>query len=245
MKIKKYLITILLISIITYLLSAYLGIAITNEKLGNKYEAIDAYKSFLKDASPKAYASIIKEVQEKLNLLDNTKAATGQRIELPGFSFIPPHGEGWKLIRKKSNIVGFAKPFDRSPLNTFAAIAEVLPVSKSIDSLEEFLFYVKVNHTHDTKSPDRFEFTDYKGKQAPELGSYCVRYEVSAKDLKVRDQEGHPMLIRNIGYACLHPDSKKHLIDIWYSTRTSISLILDQRLTEGERFIDSIKFIPL
>ena len=165
------------------------------------------------------------------------------RISSLGFSIVPPPGENWLEGFSGQSII-YAKKTNPK-IQTFITGATEISTSKVFASVEDFLAFVKETKEVN-ENPTRYQNTKSGYKVDTRLASFCVNYNSTYEDHNAKNLgENQFLLVENHGLICLHPDSLKVGVDVYYSDRSVPSEQNSLFMQEGEAFIRGLKFLPL
>jgi len=156
-----------------------------------------------------------------------------------GFSFMTPTGENWYEGFNPNSLV-YLKKTEPSKLSFFAGATEVQFQSESKtdkDLLDFVKSYKKIKNKSRFKNPT----TDLTINKVN--GIVCVNYKEQAEDHKAKSLGSHSFLIMtNVGRVCMEPKEKNKLVDIHYSIRSVPKLNIDNFVSEGNEFINSLVY---
>lgn len=128
-------------------------------------------------------------------------------------------------------------------IRTFYAGATEIYTSKAFASAEDFLAFVK-EAKELSQDTTRFQNTKNEYKIDTTIAPLCVSYNQTSEDHGAKNLGSNLfLLVENHGLVCLHPDSQKVSVDVYYSDRSVPS---EQNLflkKEGEAFIQSLRFL--
>lgn len=165
------------------------------------------------------------------------------RVSSLGFSIVPPPGENW-LEGFSDQSIYYAKKTNPK-IQTFITGATEISTSKAFASAEDFLTFVKEKKGVN-ENPTRYQNTKSDYKVDTRLAPFCVSYNSTYEDHNAKNLgENQLLLVENHGLICLHPDSSKVGVDVYYSDRSVPSEQNSLFKQEGEAFIQGLKFLPL
>lgn len=170
---------------------------------------------------------------------------SGQRIEFPEFSILPPQGQHWfvapaSLRRQQGLIASFVRvPTPRSKTHTvIAGVRGQRGVYKE-GSRAELL--QKLARLHAERN-ERNQPVSVAIAPDTTLGPDCVRFDVTVEDRGVPGYPGAVFVADTHGFICLHPNLPDAAIEILYTQRR---LQKEQPLSlaaDGEPFLTSLRF---
>lgn len=141
------------------------------------------------------------------------------RFAGPGYSILPPSGEGWKLARFEQGSIEFTRSIEPSGRVISAAVS-VDRTRKHFNSPEQFK-ELAILGKRITGPPGRNKVFVYGETLDPRFGEFCVRYLIKSVDSRAPGDGGNtePATVQTFGYIFLHPDDPELLIDLKYSER--------------------------
>jgi len=92
-------------------------------------------------------------------------------------------------------------------------------------------------------NPKRFTQLAHEEAPAEHGGQPCSRYTIRAVDRGEKGDESVAMQFR--GLTCVHPDRADRLVDVAYSERGGEGVMSEVLTQTGERFVQSLRFLPL
>ncbi len=165
------------------------------------------------------------------------------RVSSLGFSIVPPPGDNWFESFKGQSIYYTKKTNPK--IRTFFTGATEIHTSKSFDTPEEFLKFVKKKKNFN-RFPTRYKNAKNEYKIDNRLSSFGVSYVQTYEDHEAKNLgKNQFLLIKNHGLICLHPNSPKVGVDVYYSDRFIPSKQNISFKKEGEAFLQSLKFLPI
>lgn len=93
----------------------------------------------------------------------------------------------------------------------------------------------------EARTSERFELMSHSEQVIKQLGMECVKYHKFWKDRGAPATQYAKLVTVAQGLVCIHPESRKHLVEISYSTRNDLGVVPDEAKHEGERFIESLQ----
>ena len=178
------------------------------------------------------------------------------RVELRGYSVLPPPGVGWYVGSRSPEAVVFTKDTGTN-VRTFIAMAEVRPAGATYDSPSDYLA-AKQRQIEQADS-NRYRVLEQAAALDSRLGDFCVRYQIRVED-RGAESEGtpeqqaaafarwlteRPPILDAHGYRCLHPNAPQYEVDVSYSQRAKAEQHDASLAREGEAFTASLQFAPL
>lgn len=165
------------------------------------------------------------------------------RVSSLGYSVVPPPGEKW-LESFADQSIYFTKITDPK-IQTFYTGATEIYTTKSFAAPSDFLAYVKEKKDFN-EYPTRYQNTNNEYKIDTRFAPLCVNYTQRYEDHGAKNLGGNKfLLIASKGLICLHPDSPKVGVDVYYSERYLPNQDKISSDNEGNAFIQSLKFLPL
>lgn len=73
----------------------------------------------------------------------------------------------------------------------------------------------------------------------------CLRYRIKVADRGAPNAKGESLMLEISGNICLHPNSRKHFVDVNYSERGGPQPSSMQLREEGEAFLRSLLFTQI
>ena len=184
------------------------------------------------------------------------------RMEFPGFSVLPPSGDGWVLRRAQiqgMDFIAFRKELGNPTHTVGTSVAKhgVRPDLVGFPDYrvkpEVFARFVETTLVRSNPPPPRGRMRNLKYAVVPDsrLG-YCAKQITKAEDVgspfSKATKEGF-LLQEDFSYYCLHPDSPTVAIEINVSEHAKADEFLGQdnaAIKEiRERFFDSFQFRKL
>jgi len=184
------------------------------------------------------------------------------RMEFPGFSVLPPPGDGWSLRRAQyhgMDLIGFRKELG-NPTHTVAATVAEHSVRPDLVQFadyhlkpEVFARFVEEGLVRSNPPPPRGRMRNLKYTVEPDsrLG-YCARQITKAEDVGspfAKDTKEGFLLQEDFAYFCLHPDSPTVAVEIDVSEQARADELLGQDSVTikeiRERFFAGFQFRKL
>jgi YVTN family beta-propeller protein len=174
---------------------------------------------------------------------------SGQRVQLEGFSVIPPQGDQWFVAPSLPKddvwrtVAAYVKRTgDDTPGNIVWATVAVANLETAFQSREQLLeSVIRVRQTELRGA--RFRLLEFRS--APGATAGCYRYEAVTEDRGVKDFPGVTFVLTLRHAICLHPDSPTLAVNVAYSERRRLGMPAVTVESEGEPFIGSLKFASL
>ena len=171
-----------------------------------------------------------------------------QRMEFPGVSFVAPSGEGWfrspTTLRRAQRGEDVASFFKLTGTETHSVLAAV-QIGRIQPSSESALEQLKSTVAQRVGNPGRFHPTSIKTNADASISSECIRYDLAGEDLGVPGHVGLRFVAEQHGLICVHPQGRDVIMNFEYSERRLPSDAAADLAAEGERFLRSIRFMPL
>lgn len=170
-----------------------------------------------------------------------------ERLLFNGFSVLPPDGPGWNWVgrpgQEKSrffNVTFVKQDGDRTYVSR-VILADA--GGKDNSDLDDLMGWLK-NSTFLREGPRQMGIT-YDLHRDDTLGTGCVRYDFDAVDTRPANRPGMVFDLDAHGMYCVHPLDPGVLVQIGYSRRSPQGLPYVGGLDEGERFLSSLRFLPV
>ena len=163
-------------------------------------------------------------------------------VQLMGFRIKPPTGSDWFWGLRDAQNVFFGKRLD-SKTHSFVAVAFSRATSTS-PSPDEFLEFAR-KFKAGAVDPSRNTIIEEEFVQSSTPAPECVRYRFKLEDRGAPFAKGVALLQEEFGFICLHPQSRKHFVDVRYSERGGPQPVSAQMREEGEAFLRGIEFTPV
>lgn len=177
----------------------------------------------------------------------------GQRMNLHGFSILPPQGSGWLMAESDSGPrrAMFGKAFGRGPLPTLVAVASAADMPPEItardaDELRQAM--ERLTWEQSRVLQGRYVLKQYSPTVDRSPGAECIRYDLLQEETNNPALRGRILEIRVSGLDCLHPANRRLMIKVYYSLRTergSAFLLDPGTQQELEAFLRSLSFRAL
>ena len=177
-----------------------------------------------------------------------------QRLDLYGFSILPPQGSGWLRDESGSGAgrVMFGKALARGPLPTLIAIASAaIPPEISANDADELRQALeRLTWERFRVVQGRYFLKQYDPAVDRSLAAECVRYDQLQEERNNPSPalRGKDLEIRVWGFDCLHPANRRLMIKVYCSLRTELgsAFVLDAGTQqEAEGFLRSLMFRAL
>lgn len=151
-----------------------------------------------------------------------------------------PEATGWWTVSKSPLAADMGKKLKED--HTYGATVVPLKLEKEVSSAEELVEYLRSRRGKESDS-NRFEFVEYQEELFPHAQYWCSRHYIKARDRGVRSFRSFPFLIHAI--TCVHPQERDSAIVVGYSERGGGEQIAAELKDIGEKFIRSLRFLPL
>ncbi len=187
------------------------------------------------------------------------------RIDLGGFSILPPQGEHWIEEPFPPKSLGgdwalrvlFVKvlpqPQPEQGMQSAIAAVQTMTLSPQLRQLlqdqqnrQKYLRALANTLVEQAKveaesQPQKFRVISEKAEPDYAIGYDCIRWDHAGEVLAVPNFEGKPFLLESHVYQCLDP-SHSMLVQLGYSQRTPRALKPVDITSEGEGFLKSLRF---
>ncbi len=203
-----------------------------------------------------SYRTLIQGQVQRPNLVPITDPT--KRLEVRGFSVLPPLGENWSIQNQSVNSVVFAKSTEKGGYHTVRAIARTVshsevPLKKILEdggkggsactdittAGNPFLaFYLAFRDPR---------YKNLEGQVCVEScqGKACGRFDLTVEDHGVPYAPGSVFILTERDFYLLHPDSPEVVVHLSYSQRFlrgEKPLLIE---AEIEPFLKSLVFTPI
>ena len=161
-----------------------------------------------------------------------------------GFSVCPPPGKGWYEKHKDDSLV-YLKQLSPASYSISAKATEI-HVEDEFKLQQEFHQYVK-KHKEYRKLPEQYRNVQFRYSNMNGLSPFCVKYQNTYEDHTTAQEDGVTYdLVKRSGIICMHPESPRDGIDMYYLERSAATSSKKQSFEhEGERFLSSLQFYPI
>jgi len=165
-----------------------------------------------------------------------------ERRSTLGLSILPPRGEGWCIVQSPYGGLNFAKLQDMDA-HTYGCKIVIIPLDVDekeviFSSPNEFLQDFKKKEIDVDKK--RFKDVESNYNLTSRFGAYCVEYQVKCRDVKYRDKDNTPLIMKMHGYCFIHPKDPKYRVEIEYSERGASEEFTPSFEKIGNKFIDDL-----
>ncbi len=146
-----------------------------------------------------------------------------KRIELKGFSLLPPAGAGWQIHKEKESVI-FAKNLGSDTHTAGISVVrhrdlkpELAGFAQYATDPQAFAAYVRGSIEYSNPPSGRMRIVELTVVPDNRFG-YCARFQGKFED------HGSPiaprvLLQQDSGYSCLSPTSPRDLVEITFSER--------------------------
>jgi len=183
-----------------------------------------------------------------------------QRIQLGGFSFLPPNGENWQVTTDPLELNMTWENWGRGTVKMKAFKKSIVGPTQKPDEAEilkakitkiEFGI-MKFDHDEDLMevSQEGIKTMDKQGFKILESSSFhekfkgmnCVRWKVKAEGgRKLSNSEASAVIHYFQGYVCVHPRHSNHLIELGASQEVLKGQIPTDVQYEFDQFLNSLQ----
>jgi YVTN family beta-propeller protein len=173
-----------------------------------------------------------------------------KRMQLDGFSILPPGGEHWFTTPAGSRdatwrtVAGFVKqPPNQQPGASIWATANVaMLLDTPFRGPDQLLEQLVRGREAELRGP-RFRLLEFKPSAGPSPG--CRRYDAEAEDRGVADFPSVVFILAIHHTICLHPNIPTMAVNMAYSERRRQGQPATALAAEGEPFLRSLEFAAL
>lgn len=162
------------------------------------------------------------------------------RVNLPGFSILPPKGPEWGVQHFKHAII-FSK-MGSSKSHTISASAVSWLVMRNFENMSEFLEWSREMREKIDES-NKYTIIEHVENIDETLGPYCVRYAMKRENHDPPNKQ-RVIVDEIIGFSCMHPDAPSVFVDIQYMESDESSAKQPKDFEIGEQFVRSLIFEP-
>lgn len=161
-----------------------------------------------------------------------------------GFSVCPPPGKGWYEKHRNDSLV-YLKQLNPASYSISARATEI-HVDNEFKLQQEFHQYVR-EHKEYRKLPARYRNVQFRYSDMTGLSPFCVKYQNTYEDhTSARETGASYYLVKRSGIICMHPESPRDGIDMYYLERSAAAFAESQSFEqEGELFLSSLQFYPI
>jgi len=162
----------------------------------------------------------------------------GQRINLAGYSFVPPADKQWSMLMMSTYQTVLAAK-GNNPKETFVIAAQIIQISTFTDK-DEFLKYVQKGRAAEPQT-GRFELI--RNSEILDSGRMetCVKHIAVSKDYGAK-RGGLYTIFETYGMNCIHPNNPKIDVFIELSRKAPMESQSDELDKIGQELLDSVKF---
>lgn len=210
--------------------------------------AASAFQSF-SPASPRSYRAAML-LAAALLLLATACASPIKRVtdplvpfERPGYSFLPPPGEGWAYMaqdRVGQHEISFGKK-PASPTYSLVASVTESHGREAFRDPQELLTFIRQSAKLDM-DPRRFTLRQERIDLDPRFGRLSVRNQFEAEDRGAVNLRGAPhLLLRQVGYVFVLPGQENILVSLMYSERGRPNELNPAFEAQADRFFQGVR----
>lgn len=128
------------------------------------------------------------------------------------------------------------------PNHTYAFTVGAEKLDKKISDASDLLAYMTQRRGKQT-DPLHFRILDLKEQITAHRDYWCTGYSMRGEDLSIEGPNAVPVALA--GLTCVDPDKHDYLVDVSYSEKGSANGIGAELSEAGEKFITSLRFLPL
>lgn len=162
------------------------------------------------------------------------------RVELDGFSVLPPAGAGWLLASRSGESVVFGRRPSRT--HTLLALASMKDGPREFASPAELAAFVQEDWARTDKQDGRFTARQQAVRPDPRPSPTCVRYRLQAEDHGAKNRGDSPFLLqKSRGLFCYDPQRPRRIIHVGFSERALPQEASPTFEADAERFLDDVR----
>lgn len=164
----------------------------------------------------------------------------GQRVAVPGVSFVPPAGKQWSMMVGSTyqNVLA-AKGMNSN--ETFIVATQIVQIS-SVGSKEEFLKRVKEQRAAEPQT-GRFETIKNREFLDEERAETCVRHIAASKDYGAK-RGADFTIYEAYGMNCIHPSNPGVGVFVELSRKAPPDVASEEFESLGNGLLRSVEFTP-
>ena len=165
------------------------------------------------------------------------------RVELAGFSLIPPKIDGWRVVKQsKTELVFFGTPQESEHgKRSSAASGGIYKAGDYSRDAETFYRQINSVFAEDNKNP-RYTDLKYKSKLIKQDGADCVFSARSSGDSEMLSANGEPYSLNIDELLCLHPHDERFIVKLNVMQRVPSGGQPEDLAGVMERMFGSLKF---
>jgi len=165
-----------------------------------------------------------------------------ERIDLTGFSVLPPQGEDWRMTKQTTQQVDFTRDTD-SATHTVMAVAVYQELPRCFDSKEQFMEWVR--YWYSAAAPSgRIRKASSEVVSADRLDATCARAREVSEDPEATNKGSAPfLLLENIVLICIHPTKTDRVVNLSVSQRSLPDEVGDDLYPEAIRFFAGLEIV--
>ena len=162
----------------------------------------------------------------------------GQRVAVPGVSFVPPAGKQWSMIVGSTYQIALAT-YGKNSNETFVVFTQISQIS-SIGSKEDFLKLVKERRA-DEPQTGRFEAIKNREFLDDERTETCVRHIAASRDYGAK-RGADFTIYETYGMNCIHPNNPEVIVLVELSRKAPPDLASEKFESLGNNLLRSVEF---
>lgn len=157
-----------------------------------------------------------------------------------GFSVTPPPGTAWFERHHDESLLYLKRT--RPQHYSIATRATEIHLEKAFQQKRDFHDYVK-SLKELSQPPSSYRNVEFRYADVDDLSPFCVRYMTKYEDHGAKIAGGQSYIkVKRTGILCMHPESPRNGIDMYYQERSLSSYREPSFQKEGEQFLSSLRF---
>jgi hypothetical protein len=162
----------------------------------------------------------------------------GQRISVPGVSFVPPAGKQWSMMMRSTYQTVLAST-GKDQNETFIVATQIFQIS-NVGSKEDFLKRVKEQRAAEPQT-GRFETTKNREFLDNERTETCVRHIAASKDYGAK-RGADFTIYETYGMNCIHPNNPEIGVFVELSKKAPQDMTSEDFEILGKDLLRSVEF---
>ncbi len=173
----------------------------------------------------------------------------GQRMQLDGFSILPPQGEGWFVAEPSPSpgeawrtVATFVRRAGDQPGAAIWATVTTAELGMPFQTPEQLVQQILQTRRAELQT-GRLRLLEFRSGPGP--GPGCHRYDAVTEDRGVPEFPGETFVVTLHHAICLHPSAPTVAVNLGYNERRRRGQPAADLAGEGEPFLRSLQFAPL
>lgn len=162
----------------------------------------------------------------------------GQRVAVPGVSFVPPAGKQWSMMMG-STYQNVLATQGKNSNETLIVATQIIQIS-SVGSKEDFLKRVKEQRAAEPQT-GRFEIIKNREFLDEERTETCVRHIAASKDYGAK-RGADFTIYETYGMNCIHPNDPAVGVFVEFSRKAPPGLASEEFESLGNNLLRSVEF---